>query len=408
MTTTDMPPTPAPAPTRRLRRSRTDRIGAGVAGGLGEYFDVDPVLFRVLFATAAFFGGAGVLGYLLAWAVIPDEGTERAALDGWIAEVRRRRVPFWVVAVAAGLAFWIVAFSWWAPGHFFPVIAVVALLVAVFSRRTYRDAGRPPAAGPGATDPDAPTAVVNLHKAPAGSPAPPAAPTRPSEGPGGPEWLHETRRWIDESRAATRARIRRATPVRVTTLLLLLAALGSIGVVDAVSGVPLPVYLWTALAVLGAGLLAGLLLRRTPWSLIGLLVPTALGLVAFAGTHAGLHDGTGVREWAPVSAPAPRYALAFGQTTLDLTGLAPQDRPRTIRIDQAAGQVRIIAPPTLRLTVLANVHIGVVTVDGDVALGTAGGVGVRRELNPPAGATGEPIVVDVHLADGNVDVRHTS
>ena len=66
--------------------------GAGVAGGLGDYFRVEPVLFRVLFATAAFFGGAGVLGYLLAWAAIPEEGTEKAAIDGWVASLRRRRV----------------------------------------------------------------------------------------------------------------------------------------------------------------------------------------------------------------------------------------------------------------------------------------------------------------------------
>jgi phage shock protein PspC (stress-responsive transcriptional regulator) len=61
-----------------------------VAGGLGEYFVVDPVLFRVLFATAAFFGGAGVLGYLLAWAAIPEQGTERAPIDGWIHGLRER------------------------------------------------------------------------------------------------------------------------------------------------------------------------------------------------------------------------------------------------------------------------------------------------------------------------------
>ncbi|MDQ1461292.1 MAG: hypothetical protein QOI08_2776, partial [Actinomycetota bacterium] len=47
------PPPGGRRPQRLLRRSRTDRVGAGVAGGLGEYFSVDPVLFRVLFATAA-------------------------------------------------------------------------------------------------------------------------------------------------------------------------------------------------------------------------------------------------------------------------------------------------------------------------------------------------------------------
>ena len=104
----------------------TGRVGAGVAGGLGDYFGLDPVLFRVLFATSAFFGGAGILAYLIAWAAIPEEGTEHAPIDGWIASLRRRRVPVWLVAIAAGIFLWAVAFSWWAPGPFFPVIAVAS------------------------------------------------------------------------------------------------------------------------------------------------------------------------------------------------------------------------------------------------------------------------------------------
>ena len=99
MTTSDTsaatPPPPPPPTARRLRRSRTDRVGAGVASGLGDYFGLDPVLFRVLFATSAFFGGAGILAYLLAWAAIPEEGTEHAPIDGWIGALRRRRVPVW-------------------------------------------------------------------------------------------------------------------------------------------------------------------------------------------------------------------------------------------------------------------------------------------------------------------------
>src|SRR6476469_10688213 len=149
MTTTDMttplPPAPQP-PTRRLRRSRTDRIGARVAGGLGEYFGIDPVIFRVLFATAAFFGGAGILGYLLAWAAIPEQGRENAPIDGWVASLRHRQVPMWLIAVGAGLLLWFAAFSWWAPGPFFPVMAVVIILVIAFGRRGRRAGPRPPVA----------------------------------------------------------------------------------------------------------------------------------------------------------------------------------------------------------------------------------------------------------------------
>src|SRR6059058_4060602 len=120
MTTTDAmgtyPPLPPPAAGRRLlRRSRSNRVAAGVSSGLGEYFALDPVLFRVLFATSAFFGGAGLLAYLLAWAVIPDADTEHAAIDGWAAALRRHRIPVWAVALAAGAVLWLTAFSWWAP-----------------------------------------------------------------------------------------------------------------------------------------------------------------------------------------------------------------------------------------------------------------------------------------------------
>src|SRR3954451_17943330 len=108
-TMTDFDPPPASGQ-RLLRRSRTNRVAAGVASGLGEYFRVDPVLFRVLLATSAFFGGAGIIGYLVAWAAIPEVGTERAPIDGWIAALRRRRVPVWIVAIAGGFFLWALAF----------------------------------------------------------------------------------------------------------------------------------------------------------------------------------------------------------------------------------------------------------------------------------------------------------
>src|SRR5690348_12773724 len=110
---------PEPAPRPPLRRSSTNRVLAGVSGGLGEYFGVDPVLFRVLFATSAFFGGAGILAYVLAWIAIPEAGTTHAAVDRWIGALRRRRVPFWLVAILGTFVFWAVAFSWWAPGPIF-------------------------------------------------------------------------------------------------------------------------------------------------------------------------------------------------------------------------------------------------------------------------------------------------
>lgn len=57
---------------KRLYRSRTDRMFAGVAGGLGDYFNLDPVIFRIIFVLLAF-QGFGILLYLVLWVVIPEE-----------------------------------------------------------------------------------------------------------------------------------------------------------------------------------------------------------------------------------------------------------------------------------------------------------------------------------------------
>jgi len=58
---------------KRLLRSGDDRMIAGVAGGLGRYFQVDPVIFRIGFAVSVFFGGLGVLAYLALWLFVPAE-----------------------------------------------------------------------------------------------------------------------------------------------------------------------------------------------------------------------------------------------------------------------------------------------------------------------------------------------
>ena len=56
-----------------LRRSRSDRMIAGVCGGLGRYLGVDPVLLRVAFVVLTIAGGSGILIYILAAILIPEE-----------------------------------------------------------------------------------------------------------------------------------------------------------------------------------------------------------------------------------------------------------------------------------------------------------------------------------------------
>ena len=72
----------------RLERTRSDRMLAGVAGGLGAYFELHPAVFRVSFVVLTLMGGAGIAIYLAATLVMPDEGKEDSFAT---AALRRRR-----------------------------------------------------------------------------------------------------------------------------------------------------------------------------------------------------------------------------------------------------------------------------------------------------------------------------
>src|ERR671919_440835 len=91
---TETPETPPPAPEpRRLFRSRESRVLGGVAGGLGRYFGIDPIIFRLGFVGLTFLSGVGIILYLVALLFVPAEGDEQAP---------RRGVLTWVAAVVLG------------------------------------------------------------------------------------------------------------------------------------------------------------------------------------------------------------------------------------------------------------------------------------------------------------------
>ena len=61
---------------RRLYRIKKEKMLAGVSAGLAEYFDIDPVLFRIAFVLLAFQGGIGVIAYIVLWIVVPARKEE--------------------------------------------------------------------------------------------------------------------------------------------------------------------------------------------------------------------------------------------------------------------------------------------------------------------------------------------
>ena len=58
---------------KKLYRSVTDKMLAGVCGGLAEYFAIDPVIVRLIFVLAVIFGGSGILAYIILWIIIPQK-----------------------------------------------------------------------------------------------------------------------------------------------------------------------------------------------------------------------------------------------------------------------------------------------------------------------------------------------
>ena len=69
---------------KKLYRVTGEHKIAGVCAGLGEYFDIDPVIVRLFFLFSVFFGGVGILAYLIMWILVPLKG-------GTLAELSPRR-----------------------------------------------------------------------------------------------------------------------------------------------------------------------------------------------------------------------------------------------------------------------------------------------------------------------------
>lgn len=129
------------ASVKRLERSSSDRMIAGVSGGLGRYFDLNPGVFRLGFVVLMLLGGAGILVYLAAVLVMPNEGEEYSIAARILAERRDRPVPL----VALGLVGVAVAVLlsrgdlWPAAGTGWVLILLIGLVVVWASRRERRN-----------------------------------------------------------------------------------------------------------------------------------------------------------------------------------------------------------------------------------------------------------------------------
>jgi phage shock protein PspC (stress-responsive transcriptional regulator) len=117
---------------RRLTRPREDRWLGGVAAGLGAYFDLSPTIYRIAFVALALAGGTGVLLYIAAWLVIPEEGAEDSIAGVELKKHRdrpRRMIGLAILGFAAVITL-SSAHVWPSPGNLWLVLVLgIAALV---------------------------------------------------------------------------------------------------------------------------------------------------------------------------------------------------------------------------------------------------------------------------------------
>jgi phage shock protein PspC (stress-responsive transcriptional regulator) len=313
---------------RRLRRRTSDRVIGGVAGGLGDYLNVDPLLIRIGFVGLMIFGGAGLVLYVIAWLLIPHEGSDESTVERLIRRIGMRSRNLVLVALG-GLAIYIL---FWgilpqisdSLGFYVDPAVIWALVVLVLGVLVLRR--EPPRAAADAS-------VI----APAVATMPPqaAAIPRPSE-PAKPRG-----------------------PLGWYVLSAILAAVGLLAIVQNVAqlDVELGQFFGVALLLLGIGLVIG-----AWWGHARLLILLGLLLVPLGVTAsfitAPLEGGWGEQSFAPTNIQElrPEYRLVGGRLELDLTQLPAGSGPILIDASVAVGQLSIIVPADA--TVDVNVAVG--------------------------------------------------
>ena len=116
---------------KRLERSSQSKVIAGVCGGLGRYFDITPMVFRLALVVLTVLGGAGILVYIAAVLVMPAEGEDASIAERVLAERSdhpARLVALGLVAVAV-LVLLSDAGTWPSAGAGWVIVLLVGLAV---------------------------------------------------------------------------------------------------------------------------------------------------------------------------------------------------------------------------------------------------------------------------------------
>jgi phage shock protein PspC (stress-responsive transcriptional regulator) len=375
---------------RRLRRSRDDKVIAGVCGGLGRSLGVDPLLLRIVLAVMVFFAGTGIVLYAVGWLLLPvDDGTPSVGAQA-VERGQKPRTQTVVLAVvlAVAIAFGVVgAFGHW-DGPVLLSLVLIGLLVWLL-RRTATPAAPMAVSPPTVTVPAAET-TQQLPPSPPSFTSPPwAAPPAPPLPPSPP---------------------RPRSGLFAITVSVALIALGVLAAFDVSGADPAPgAYPALLLAVTGLGLLLGAWFGRARGLVFWGLVLCLVTLVSSVAGHTrDLSDGSvDQRVTVATAAELPTSdEYGAGKVVYDLTGLdlANGDASMSSRI--GFGEIVVVVPPDLDVRLDARTGVGGLSTFGS----NTGGLDEHRVrtdygADGPGGAT---LDLTLYAGFGHLEVRRAA
>lgn len=361
-----------------MRRTRDDRMVAGVCAGAARYLNVDPVVLRVIVASLSFVGLAGLIIYVAAWLLIPEEGEEAGLVDGMLPgtvdrEQVRRLGLFVATAIAAASALGAgFAFDWPAIPLVLAVLVGFYLVVVRPYNRRQREAGpRTDPAGGATTDTTAGTAAAVAQGGPVGA-NDTTAPTPPGAAPP-----------LDLEPAAEREprnpRRDHWALLGLTTAVAVIV-LGAMGLYSTnVESVAWPYYPFAAFVVYGVGMVVGGFVGNgRPLALFGVPLAVVLLSATVLPTYTVGRDAN-----YPVYASdvESRYEQGVGDFVLDLSEVRDPGSlaGRTVTVEQGVGGIEVVVPDGIDVDVVAESDAGELKIFGE----TYGGAPVTRHHADP-------------------------
>jgi len=351
----------------------------GVAGGLGDYFNIDPLLVRIGFVGLMIFGGAGLVLYVVAWLLIPAEGQDASNIEGFFSRLglTPRRIA-WI-----GLALVVIVLI-----SGMPVGGPLDGSGTVYI-------GPLPGMNPGALWALAiiVTGIVLLRRRDA---AVTVSPATVSAAPA-------TAIQVPLARVEVPPRPR--SPLGLYVCAAVLLSIGLLAIVSQIAELDVRPgqFFGAALTVIGIGLVVG-----AWWGRARILILLALLLMPLAVTASfittPLEGGIGDHRYVPVTAAEVKdeYRSLAGRVILDLIDL--QTSPRTIHIaaSVAVGQLVVILPEGASVELRTRVGAGDSYVLGSQDIGTSlDNRYVRHHLNQTT------YVLDLEIGIGQVFVTNS-